>query len=955
MTSLPAPSFGMASLETALEYASLHARLAALEAQYPELPARKRPRVEHSTAVQLPNSAELNAQRQTNAAAEAATGTTMDTRNPPEGTCKRSDEAVEVSISPYAAHATSTREPPPELSDAPSDSLHGAEDETLPPEEEGFTLVDDPDLALASEEGLTQVDDVGSNVGLASQATEPSRKDEQEPGPMDQGEQVDHMAVAAPALASSAHDSARGELDHEAAGATAGGLAHGALTLGYTHRSPMGAIWHHPRVAVHSGPRLVTPPSLSPSATPTPAADLVVACGCLADGRLAVLHTGYVTLWETTAARGGSTLPSADARPPAGGASGWHLAIVLRSEGGAAFHTLAYVHTGTIRAGVVTCGGGAAALPADPPLIAACGRLGGRGGAPAGQCSGEGAADGVAIFRVDGAYDGRALDTPVGGGGGVAEAARVRSAAQHLAAPAEPLCASLVPTPMLSGLDELPGTTLALGGADGHVYTWRLSTPPSESWMSLPSPPQHEPAVAVPRPGTSEADADAMGGSGASSARHGVLALCAVGGDLGMLVGGYAWGAALWQLPSRRLVNVFERQDLERPLAARLLSGREYLDRLDVWKQRRSDAMPAVVSVGAAPRASRIGGGYAGHGGDAASATVDVANAAALIVALPLATLPRDVSGMRCVGLTDPLGSVAVGGAWSWLRDAPAHGESGGEDGNAPLARRFVLSRGGCTPSETYGTSWRVASPTSRAPMLVRLMADGTILAGTDAVGWAHVWSAGLGHHLASLPPPSGLRSGVASLPPPHPVLASRLGPRGERLDPGRCRLLLVGWGASSGGRDETDGEAGREALGGAAVRGEVAGGVVGGAAGDEAGGETEGVAGGCEWSLDWPCGDEGLGEPLVPEIDDERPTRASAAPTSAPPHARMAGARTTDDLHGTDGAPPPPTGQQALGDSWRPYCPSQSLRGFTEELASPSPKASQLSEADGYAPGFVY
>ena len=51
--------------------------------------------------------------------------------------------------------------------------------------------------------------------------------------------------------------------------------------------------------------------------------------------------------------------------------------------------------------------------------------------------------------------------------------------------------------------------------------------------------------------GSDHGDASSGGADG------GVLALARVGGDLGLLVGGFRWGLALWQLGSRQLLSWF--------------------------------------------------------------------------------------------------------------------------------------------------------------------------------------------------------------------------------------------------------------------------------------------------------------------------------------------------------------------------------------------------------------
>lgn len=397
---------------------------------------------------------------------------------------------------------------------------------------------------------------------------------------------------------------------------------------------------------------LVDPGAACENGTPP-----VLACACLASGSVAVLHPRCVVLWKPRDA-------SLDAP--------WQPAMRLEGAAGAAFDSLAVLHRLLHPAA------------ATQPLLAACGCIGA-------------SAFGASIFRLDVATAGQvdvACSTPK-----AAAPLPWRRAVRHLrCTPHRPSCAQLLPSPPLEGVEGGHGMLLAIGATDGRVRLWRLTHPASTNWDELPAPSDERPALA----------ACGVGGS----ARAAVLDLCALPGNLGLLVGGFAWGAALWQVGSRTLVNIFERQG------------------------HPSLSPPQQL--------------YA--------AGLEHRQAAALVAALPspAASLDGTVASDSAarLGPDDALGCFVVASALCWVDSTSA--------GDEPLARTFALTRRTCEPrgpgfyrsrdEATTGTAVGLAVGGGRAcTMLVCLASDASYVSGTDARGINYVWNARLGVCLAAL------------------------------------------------------------------------------------------------------------------------------------------------------------------------------------------------------------
>ena len=473
----------------------------------------------------------------------------------------------------------------------------------------------------------------------------------------------------------------------------------------------------------------------------------VLSCACLSDGRLAVLQRSRVLLWEVSPAASGAA-GRADADESAAPRSlVWRLALTL-SAPHSAFHTLATAHP---------------ALPPvplpsrlEPVYLAACGTLA-DGGAPSGAPSGSGgSSEGAAVFRLD-ALDhegGWASRSPAFGDFGANVAIRTLSLAPRtvVRAPGPSTCAALLHAPQLPGVpEEAAGTLLALGGADGRVRLWRLSHPTSEAWRELPAPHDERPSLRE-------------GGGGGGS----VLALRALSSELGLLLGGYAWGVALWQVASQGegrggLINIVERQEHPRPPPSHVLSALVHAD----WCVHRchhgaSPLLPSQSAGLTAEAAATAAGASTADVADRAAA--HVASAAALLVPLPRRPLPRGgesrMTPLPPLGLRDSLGSIVAATSLGWLREPYSEASASCPPPHVaatPLARRFVLSREGCTPSDAYYACEDGGAPSheqalhAREAPLVCLATDGAVVAAVNAHGWVHVWAARLAHRLVSL------------------------------------------------------------------------------------------------------------------------------------------------------------------------------------------------------------
>jgi hypothetical protein len=369
-----------------------------------------------------------------------------------------------------------------------------------------------------------------------------------------------------------------------------------------------------------------------------------LACTYLASGHIAVLHAGCVALWEHFAS---DSIQVLDAHQTAE----WRHVLTLDGPLAAGFDMLAGLHD-FVKPAVCS-----------PALLAACGRVGNVDGEVVQGTPTYGAS----IFRLPNGPSPPSSAAPP----------RRVAAARHVLTPHRPRCAQLLLSPVLDGVDDPEGTLLALGSDDGVVRLWRLTHPISEAWVELPKPHFERPQL------TDEQTASPSG----------VLALCVVPCSFGLLVGGFAWGAALWQVGSRTLVNIFEREGHPtRPL---------------------QNGLPADVDT----------------------------RVAALVCPLPVRLAGDPLPAQPRPG--DELGSLVVGNQLSWVEGAPQM------TANEPplLARQFVLTRRSCEP---FGAVFRgLAGPGSGA--LVRLASSARHVAGTCVSGVCYLWSARTGECIAAL------------------------------------------------------------------------------------------------------------------------------------------------------------------------------------------------------------
>ena len=548
----------------------------------------------------------------------------------------------------------------------------------------------------------------------------------------------------------------------------------------------------------------------------------VLACTCLPDGRVALLEPDRILLWECH---------TSDPCTPC-----WRPALALTVPRGSQLHTLAvadkamaastppssqpepiYVAAcGTIAGSVGVVGG----APARRPSLGGLG--GGRGGGRGGAASSSKAAtyEGAAVFRLDALSSMHGWGAPANAGAAAAAGPCPAAAAAALPtlaprallqSPGPSTSAALLlepPGPLLPG--EAPSTTLALGGADSRVHLWRLSHPASEEWRPLQTPAE--------RP-DDEYDAG-IRDYGA------VLTLRPLSAEFGLLLGGYASGAALWQTSAINgyncggLINFFVRQEPLLPIPSYVISAPLVL-------AERLRLRPGPVNEGrvhgdvrdeSAGEEILIGDGSAAAAAATATAAAasQVACVAALIVALPprplkpyrdeIENIPRryqlpcpanEVGYVQWGGHLSS-GSVIVATALGWLHETDQHAATAGTAAHVelprgtaatrappPLARRFVLTSTASIPVDAYYTGgdgvlggaaagW-TGDTTLRAPVedesapLVCLATDGAVMAAVSVSGCVHVWSARLAHHLVTLrpPPPPSLASPLKSTPPP--------------------------------------------------------------------------------------------------------------------------------------------------------------------------------------------
>lgn len=475
-----------------------------------------------------------------------------------------------------------------------------------------------------------------------------------------------------------------------------------------------------PELAIEPPPMAETPvPSPKALPMPTPAVDTTylassvaadvpsaapellaadgpaLACACLEAGTVAVLHARCVSLWT----------PHED-----GAIGSWHCSLKLDGAEGAAFHTLATMHR-------------ALRLPiSQQPLLAAIGCTGvtrdntNRASTDLIRASNFGAS----VFRLDAAVRRGSWPSALQSTIESAAAPPRRRAARHLQTPSNPTCAQLLPAVELVGVvNEPAGTLLALGGADGHVRLWRLTHPASEARYVLPAPHDERPSLATGNTAAGDADGAPAHPQGA------VLSLTALPGQLGLLVGGFAWGAAMWQVGSRTLVNLFERQGYpERPLTPLAWGGDDYQC-------------------------------------DRAAAEAHAIHIASLIVALPTEqnATQHDATDLRvAVGIDDALGRVIVGSACRWIEpplllppQQPVRGSLG-----PTLAQTFAISRGACRDCEpsfcaVSAHTQEACRADSATRRLVWLTSDAMHVVGATTDGLVHVWGAYSGHCRAIL------------------------------------------------------------------------------------------------------------------------------------------------------------------------------------------------------------
>ena len=543
----------------------------------------------------------------------------------------------------------------------------------------------------------------------------------------------------------------------------------------------------------------------------------------LSTGHLAALLADRVLLWEPAPLRDMSALAPATAtaintgvgahggrHPIASDATGrshdWRHALTLAGGAGEQYHLLSPPPPVTD----ATLG---------PPMVAVCGTVDSAlanaaqaqpphwmsSNAPPGVTAPSGVsappqsedprtpslAPSVAVFRVEAVRGARDMSIPPpscaprpASHGGAAQATAApprRPPARRIPAPTHISASLLLPFHRLDTTadDEDAGLFLVVGGTDGHVRLMRLTNPSAETWEALPSPHDTRPSLM----------GAANGGGGESSDRESLAvgSLCALCGYLGLLVGAFEWGAALWQVGTRTLINIFERQEWApsaslrpaAPLAA-------FRPRWSVW------ATPRAADVTPIDASCPEGGG----GLDATS----------LLVALPQPSASArdddDEQAEQAVPAADEvLGCVVVASALRWVRDDYATdddtrgddlvrggdtrddcmgGDSmrddcmrddplekeppgGSECGDgaaccpgrvtmpewrpahegsvrAPLARAFALTRTTCAPhGRGYYAPARLGGVEAAA--IAHLATDGCFLLGTTGSGRTYVWS----------------------------------------------------------------------------------------------------------------------------------------------------------------------------------------------------------------------
>lgn len=240
---------------------------------------------------------------------------------------------------------------------------------------------------------------------------------------------------------------------------------------------------------------------------------------------------------------------------------------------------------------------------------------------------------------------------------------------------------------------ERCGRLLAVGRVDGRVQLVTLNgAAPSGRRSLLPAP--HDSCAVAVRSGASD--------SGASGWPLLGLAPVAPRASLGLLVGAYEWGAALWQVHSHTLINVFSRAEPHAPLSCRAPGG-------------GTGDLVVAVSVGATP-------------GAAAESSRRRLWASAI----------SDDDPNPLAAADELLGYFAISAEWRW-RPAVSPGE---------LVHSFALTRTGCTAHRAFSSTLpgqgmeegASRGERARGRPVIGLAASGSYLAATLAGGWACVW-----------------------------------------------------------------------------------------------------------------------------------------------------------------------------------------------------------------------
>ena len=251
--------------------------------------------------------------------------------------------------------------------------------------------------------------------------------------------------------------------------------------------------------------------------------------------------------------------------------------------------------------------------------------------------------------------------------------------------------------------------TLAIGGADGRACSSRLETSAGGQ-------------VAATRPEALPAAHDEHPEVGASP----VLALHALDGHLGLLVGTHVWGIALWQLPNRQLITIYD----------------------------------FVLAAGAPSTSIKLA--------PEPPTPVDARRLLAVLDA-DAAGAPPLVEYQEIDGAT-AIGFVAVGGALCGPSSTAA---------DLTLPHLLKLSLDGYEDVATYRPPPAAAACSSLPPApLVALAAGGDLLSGLDALGCAYLWRVTSEACLARVGTPP------LQAPPPGVLVAGGGAPDGEGVLP---------------------------------------------------------------------------------------------------------------------------------------------------------------------------